>query len=589
MSLNHLDKIKLVCQFILVIGLFFLAPYLFAQENIPQENLSNLGDSQVIIDSTQIESFRVNKIQDVLNQVPGVSASSSSVAIHGSYKVRVYLDGTPLNDPTSSYGAINLDHISLKSVDRVIIIKDAGGLKYGQDATGGVILIYSKSFGEGTTTGQTRIWSGNNDTYHADADVMISSGTWGLGFKGGYDRSEGYKINNDSERIRGGVKVAYNPAPEVGLTLSLESLNEESGLAGLPAFPTPYSRQRNQNLTVTLAAFYHNFENTLYYNRGMVKNNDPTRNLDQSLNVTEFGESFTYGFSPYSWGTLTVGAGFLGTMADSSDFGKKTEHVIHVFASQSLNLTNLPLSLNLGIRFNLNSGFQNSINPEFSVTYNNGRFLISYKITRGVNTPSFQERYNHSASTLPNPNLGIEKATNQSFTINYFPKENISLNTSLFFNNLEGRITYVRPPLSGVGQYQNLGKTIYRGVDFGFNIKFKTLEIKGNYTYLEARDKDIDRFLTSQSRNSFNLEFFLNPEGKFSGVIRGAYQSKIYTDRFNTNFYGGRTLYSIRAEYNLSPLVFFVDGTNIFNKEYYYIDGLLAPPRTYFLGIKYNF
>jgi len=85
--------------------------------------------------------MNVRKIADVLNQVPGIKAGDTSVAIRGSYKVKVMLDGRSINDPTSSHGSVKFDLISIETVEKNEIHKGKGALKYGDDASGGVILI----------------------------------------------------------------------------------------------------------------------------------------------------------------------------------------------------------------------------------------------------------------------------------------------------------------------------------------------------------------------------------------------------------------------------------------------------------------
>jgi iron complex outermembrane receptor protein len=419
-------------------------------------------------------------------------------------------------------------------------------------------------------------------------DLALSRGSWGFGFKGGYERTDSYKINNDSERIRGGARVSRTFGEGKAASLAVDFLTEKAGYSGLPAFPTPHSRKKSRNLTATLATDWGRFRNNLYYNKGNVKNNDWSRGLDQSLTVVEYGDSLTYA-RPFWKGELSLGAGYEGTAARSSEFGSHRESIAHFFASQSVSLP-LSLTVRAGIRYNLNSDFENTLNPELSVAFSKSAFEAVYKISRGVNLPSLQQRYNRSSSTDPNPSLGLEKAVNQSLTLSAFPKDGLSFSATLFLNRLQGRISYVRPVDSGIGQYQNIGSAVYMGADLGFSWRIaKPLELKGSYVYLDARDKDIDKFLTSLSKNSFTIEASLRPSDDFSLTVKADYDGSTFTDRMNTASLSSRILYSLRAEKSFGPFVAFLDGVNIFDKEYYYVDGLLAPPRTYFAGLKYNF
>jgi iron complex outermembrane receptor protein len=533
--------------------------------------------------------MKVVKIQDALNLAAGVSASSSSVTIHGSSKVLVFLDGTPLNDPTSSYGAINLDHISLAQVEYIEVIKDAGGLHYGQDATGGVIVIHTSSAAARGVSGQVRAWSGNHQAFHADADVMAPAGAWTLAVKAGWEASEGFKPNNDSERRRGGLKAARDFGPGRSLSASVDYLQEEMGLGGLPEYPTPHSRQITANLAGTAGLKWGGFANTFFFNRGDVRNRDWTRGLDQRLTVTEFGDSVSWegAFGP---GDLALGAGYEESRARSSEFQDQREYTVHLFAAQSARLPWVPVTLRAGARLNINSAFKNSWNPEFSASFRHGPFEAVYKFSRGVNLPSFQQRYNRSTSSAPNPDLALETAINQSLSLTLAPGDSLSLNATLFLNRLKGRISYVRELDSGVGSYRNLGRTVYRGADLSAGWRpVPELELKGSYTYLEALDLDIGRFLTSQSRNSFTLEAVLRPAESLTVAVKADYQSKTFVDRENTRPMSSRTLWGLRAEKSFGPWVLFLDADNVLDKEYYYVDGLLAPPRTYILGLRHGF
>jgi iron complex outermembrane receptor protein len=548
------------------------------------------GDSRTTITREQILAARVVKIQDALNLAPGVSASSSSVAIHGSSKVLVFLDGTPLNDPTSSYGGINLDHISLAQVDRIEVIKDAGGLHYGQDATGGVIVIHTMNAGaEAGVTGQVRVWAGNLNARHADADLMAPAGAWSLAFKAGWDSSEGFKPNNDSDRRRGGMRASREFANGISFSASADFLREEMGLSGLPDYPTPHSRQLTDNAAGTAAVKWRGFTNSMFFNRGDVRNRDPSRDLDQRLTVTEYGDSLGWE-GPFGPGELALGAGWQESRAVSSEFESRRESTVHLMLAQSARLWHLPVTLRAGVRYNVNSAFKNSWNPEFSASFLRGAFGAVYKISRGVNLPSFQERYSRSSSSAPNPELGLEVAVNQSLALSYAPSDGLEMNATLFLNRLKGRISYVRPVNSGVGRYENLGKTLYRGADLGIGWKpVPQLELKGTYTYLEARDEDIGKFLTSQSRNSFTAEAVARPVESFTAAVKADYKSRTYADRENTKVMSSRILWSLRAEKSFGPVVVFLDAENVLDKKYYYVDGLLAPPRTFFMGVKYGF
>jgi iron complex outermembrane receptor protein len=471
----------------------------------------------------------------------------------------------------------------------VVIIKDSGGLRYGQDASAGVVLITTRTFSASRIKGQLRAWHGTNETTRADGNVSFSKGPWGLTVKAGWDGTNGYKVNNKSEKSRAGFKAGRSFGEGKSLFLAMDGMSERKGMSGYPESPTPHAKQKSYNVTMTLAGEWAGFQNNLYWNKGSVKNVDETRSLDQSLAVAEYGDSLTYS------GTLgpvssTFGAGFQGTEAISSGFGNKSESVVHVFASLGWRLPNLPFAIGAGARYDANSDFENSLNPEFSLAFNKGRFEAAYKYSKAVNTPTFQQRFNHSSSTVPNPSLSIEKVTSQNLSLAFEASSALRLNAAVFHNVIRGRISHVRPAGSPIGQYQNLGESVYRGIDFGISWKpSPKIEFKGRYTRLDAKDKEMNTYLTGQSRHYATIEIMARPMERLSAAIKMEYRDRAFTDRLNTAVVKSRTLFALRAEYEFGSYAFFLDGENIFNADYRHADGLQGPPREIMAGVRWNF
>lgn len=88
---------------------------------------------------------------DVLEQVAGVRVrrfgglgSYSTVQVRGAKaeQVLVLLDGVRLN--SAQRGSVDLSTLSLRSVDRIEVVRGAGSARYGSDAVGGVVSITSR-------------------------------------------------------------------------------------------------------------------------------------------------------------------------------------------------------------------------------------------------------------------------------------------------------------------------------------------------------------------------------------------------------------------------------------------------------------
>ncbi|MEW6215684.1 MAG: TonB-dependent receptor plug domain-containing protein, partial [Nitrospirota bacterium] len=97
----------------------------------------------ILMTEEDIKRMNVRTIVEILNRIPGVTASESSVTLYGSRMVTVLLDERPLNDPLSPHPVyINWNLVSLENIERIEIYK-SGGAAFG-GTSGGVILITTK-------------------------------------------------------------------------------------------------------------------------------------------------------------------------------------------------------------------------------------------------------------------------------------------------------------------------------------------------------------------------------------------------------------------------------------------------------------
>jgi iron complex outermembrane receptor protein len=481
---------------------------------------------------------------------------------------------------------VDFGRVILSSVDKIEIVTDAGSLSYGQDASGGVILITTRELD--STTGRVRAWAGNLGVFFSEVDATVSRGAWGIGLRGGYERSDGFKVNNDREKHRVGMSVAWR-GEELRTVLAADHQTEEQGFSGLPAFPTPHSRQKNRNFNMNLAVDFRSFKGSATLFEGRSENLDPSRNMFQTLRITKGGTDLRYGASLGPMG-LDLGTGYEETRAQSSDFGTRRENIFHLFGGLKYPLPWIPVELTFGLRANLNSGFDDSFCPEAGLIFRTGYFEAGYRYSRAANTPSFQQRFSRSSSTNPNPSLGIETADNHSLNLAIVPFDDLSLHLTAYHNTLKGRITYVRAANSAMGRYENLGRARFTGVDLGFDWAIASwVKVKGNVSLIKARDLDLEKDLPSQPKIRSRFEVTLRPLDGLTIVGSLDHSGPNFTDRENTNKLAGRVLTGLRAEYNIGRYSFFIDSQNLLDCDYYYVDGLVAPPMTWFAGMGVSF
>jgi iron complex outermembrane receptor protein len=540
----------------------------------------------IILTAEDIRAMQALKISDVLNHVPGVKAGDSSVGIHGSYKVKVFVDGRPINDPTSSHGKVNWEMVSPEDVQRIEILRGKGGLAYGQDASGGVILITTLKAHR--MSGNVKVYAGNFDTLNASAAVKNTSGKVTGGVNAGYETTEGYKTNNDKERYRAGLRLRYDLDEARHYDFSADHLRDERGLSGLPQFPTPSSRKETQNTALAFQADLNPWKSRTSYNDGYNHNTDSSRGLDKNLRVTKLEEVLSGMLQNLDHGELSFGTAIAWNHANGSSFDDQQEYAASVYAAQALSRLDDAITLTAGLRANYHSTFDHTLNPELKATYQKKRWRLTGAYSRAENIPSFYQRYNQTSSTRPNPELEMEQADNFSLSLFTNPHDKFSFSLTAFYNLLTNRITYVTGD-DGVGQYQNFGEVLYSGGDAGLSWEaHSTFNIKAVYSYLDATDRETGKYLPAKARHRANLTLYWQPRQAFSLVAFIQYASEVFRDTANTKTVPEYTLVDLRSEYNFKGLTFFGEIKNMGDVTYYYADGLLAPPLTWVAGVNWR-
>jgi iron complex outermembrane receptor protein len=168
------------------------------------------------------------------------------------------------------------------------------------------------------------------------------------------------------------------------------------------------------------------------------------------------------------------------------------------------------------------------------------------------------------------------------------PVKPFSVSLSLFYNLLSDRITYVTGD-DGIGQYQNFGEVLYTGADVALSCKLHTtFKAKGSYTYLEVKDQETDLWLPGKAQHVANITLYWQPYQPFSLVATGKYSSEVYRNKSNTKTAPEYTIADLRAEYGFKRFSLFGEIKNLFDETYYYADGLLAPTRTWVVGVNWR-
>ncbi len=542
----------------------------------------------IVIDREKIRALNVQRIADILNTVPGVRAGDTSVSIRGSSRVRVLLDGRPINDPTSSHGRINFDFITPDDIERIEILPGRGSLRYGDDAGGGVILITSRA--AGLVQGNIRTYGGSQDTVRADGTVRMQKGSLSVEGAAGLEQTDGYQVNDDKARKRIRARVS-GKGERLRSTLLLSGLWEDRGIPGRPEYPTPLARRQRQMYSSAVNLEAGGLASDTFLNRARTGDTNPERALDTFITVTELGEDLTTDLGRTPLGSVSAGLGGRWGRADASGFSGREEHSLFLFLTDTWASGLLPLRISAGVRATRYSSFADTLNPECRITLGSDTDQLTLSWTRSTNTPSFYQRFSETSTRKPNPDLGVETADNFALSLATAPGRRLSLDLALYYNRVTDRITYVLAD-TGVGRYENFGKVTYRGLDLQLawrpDPKFS---VRTAYTYLRAMDDNTGLWLVAKPRHRMNTDIeYRSGRLPLSLIFNIRYESRQTTRSDNTAWAPQRWLFGIRTEYRHSRGVrFFAELRNLTNISYLYGGGSLAPPRTWIAGMRLDF
>lgn len=220
-----------------------------------EQPVSEIGTTVTVIDQNQIRSQQIESLDNVLREVPGVTVMQAGspgtladVSIRGASpsQTLILIDGVEVN--SGSTGGFDITNLTTDNLDRVEILRGAGGSLYGSQAIGGVVNLITQE-GEGAPKFSVLSEGGNRATQR---QVVTANGSEGkLNYSGAlsYFSTQGFqKANDNSDNLSGAARVDYHLDEKTTLRgfaryiRSNVSLADFSVASGVPINPTAHQR-----------------------------------------------------------------------------------------------------------------------------------------------------------------------------------------------------------------------------------------------------------------------------------------------------------------------------------------------------------
>ncbi len=556
-----------------------------------QELIENSTTKVDVIPKRMLHDSGYETVRDVLSEEPGIvtrSAASGSVSetqIQGidSRQSLILIDGLPVVGAKGiKRGILNMDRQSIGRLERIEIVKGASSAVYGSDAIGGVINMITREpryplEASVTTSGGSLNrfdmradvgfvkdkWSGffEAERHKQNPFNLIPSqfGTTGPGFhrydylgKLGYEFSDRFKLRATAHAFVNQDKGAYYS--ESGPTDSITDDTAQHYALSADIGLTPLTRWN-------LRGFYGKYDESsvldILPQPGPINS---VANLNQRLYRLDSSISHVLGAHQLLQGgvewTQDEYRGFNRVLGDNDGQGID---MVDLWINDRVSLHERFI-LTLGSRFNRHNLYGSHFVPRASGLFRvAGNFRLRGTVGRGFRAPDLGQLYfrfqnpTHHYQIIGNTHLQPERSTTYQAGFDY-GADTFRFSTNFFRNDIQELIQaeYIGFPTNpaemqgllhnyGIATefspalfrafylYRNLDNIYTSGVESKLELKLtRNLLISAGYTYLDARDKATDAFLSGRHRHHGNFRIFYSSSrlGGWRTNLRGTYFSK---------------------------------------------------------------
>jgi len=507
-----------------------LNPVVVTATRIPQP-IADIGTTITVVEDPEIQQQKIQRVEDVLRQVPGVQVTQSGspgsvtdVSIRGATpsQTLVLVDGVEVN--AGATGSFDLANLTTDNLDRVEILRGAGGSLYGSQAIGGVVNVLSQE-GEGPATASLLSGGGNRATGQQVANVSGANGNIGYSGAVSYFSTDGFRpVNDNSDDLALNGRLDYHLDDNTVLRgfaryiASNVSLPNFSVFSGSDLNPTAHERNEfmlfkgevehhlGENLLVLANAFFvrQDQRTTSVPYRGNMSSEedripDETRGgLIEAVYTWCAGFRTLLGFDfKDRWVRSDSISTFKNFMPPPPEFitsvslfnARRQEYAGYL--EQEGSFLNGCILVTGGFRVDGNSQFGKEVSPGWSAAIPIAKFSTTLRgsYNEGYRAPSFDELY---FPNFGNPRLQPEVSSewDGGFTTNF--GERASLTATYFSRRVKNLIVTVPCPKCLFGsEAGNASRVDVQGVEIVPSLTLiKGLTLSGNVTILDETHVD---------------------------------------------------------------------------------------------------
>ncbi len=582
-----------------------------------------------ILTREQIVQRQAISLPDLLYTQPGISIARTgpiggltTLFLDGgnSNYTKIFIDGTPANEPGGNF---NYSNLSLDNVDKVEVVHGAESALYGSDAMSGVIQLFSHR-------GSTRLpsfdlFADGGDLSSARGGGQISGllDRFDYSGAGSYLTTSGQGPNDAFINRTFAGNFGYSFSDHDQLRLTVRSNSSWTELPGPTLLEPPTLGQYDalQDLTANLAWKFQTGEHWQHHLAGWDSRIVDTNfipgfgppYIDQ-YNLAGFNEQSNYSFTK---GLVALGYEYEIENAYPSGIVGGT----HARRNNQGGFADgrwFPIrrvTLSAGFRVESNTTFGIRTVPRagivYTARYGNGFWgdtNLRFSYGEGIKEPALEQSFGSDPCYPGNPNLKPEQSQTFNATLDqYLLSDRARVSLTFFASRFTDIISFApnpQPNPNYCGTYFNTDLARARGLNLSTDLRLKKwLTINGYYTYDATRVLATDN-PPSDPAYSPGEPLLRRPENSGSVILN------VFWARLNWNFIGyfsgvrtdinfftlapannpGYARFDMAASYNVTrSLAFTARVLNLFNKQYQDALGYPALGQTYYFGLRYSY
>ena len=607
-------------------------PPVFVTSTRTETPLQQVTTSASVITAKDIQGQQAETVLEALRNVPGLDVvqsgsrgTATSVFIRGSESdhVLVLIDGVEVNSTT--LGAFNFAHLTTDNVERIEILRGAGGTLYGSQAIGGVINIITKK-GQGPLEAGLSLEGGNGSTHRQTLSLRGAAGKLGYSFSAARIESQGFhSVNDDYRNLAASARLDYQVTEDASLKGIFHFVKTDLGLFNNNNFasqPDPNAREATTQYLGKLEWEQKIFENWDYRISGSmfkehIKDSDDvdactffgfpcdSRTRDRFRPRIDTGE-FQTNYRFEEWSTTTFGVEYKRRSASTSGGIDKAIRNLGYYLQEQFQFLDRRLIMIPGIRLDDNQSFGTAWTPSFSAAYLFRETGTKLKggYAKGFKAPTLNELFFPPGFGCPafgNPNLGPERSWELNAGVEQTVlSERVKLGVTYFHREVQDLIEGRPIPGNPFGCFraENVGRARFDGVEWSLDIKLLTsLTVNANYTYLDWDTADGKLRRRPRHRGNVNLNYlYENLNVNLSANVVGSRDDFRASSPFGDIRKPGYGIFDLASYYSLpwkvpgvKNLTLFGKIENLFNKKYEEVDGFRARPLNFLLGVRATF